>query len=59
MSPETHDAIRQVVLGGALRNAGMPPWDDVLTPEDAEAVHAFLIWLSWGAYNKQQAAAKN
>jgi quinohemoprotein ethanol dehydrogenase len=59
MSPETHDAFKQIVLGGALRNAGMPPWDDVLTPEDADAIHAFLISISWDAYNKQQAAPKN
>jgi quinohemoprotein ethanol dehydrogenase len=59
MSPETHDAFKQIVLGGALRNAGMPPWDDVLTPEDADAIHAFLISISWDGYNKQQAAPKN
>jgi quinohemoprotein ethanol dehydrogenase len=59
MAPETHDAFNQIVLDGALRNAGMPPWDDVLSPEDANAIHAFLTWLSWGAYDKQQAASKN
>ena len=59
MSPETHDAFKQIVLGGALRNAGMPPWDDVLTPADADAIHAFLISIAWDGYNKQQAAPKN
>jgi quinohemoprotein ethanol dehydrogenase len=59
MSRETHDAFQQIVLGGALSNAGMPPWDDVLGPADADAIHAYLISISWDAYNKQQATAKN
>jgi len=59
MTPETQQAFRQIVLGGALINAGMPPWDDVLSPEDADAIHAFLISISWDAYNKQQATPKN
>ncbi len=59
MSTESHDAFKQIVLGGALENAGMPPWAGVLTAEDADAIHAFLISLSWDAYNTQQAAPKN
>jgi len=59
MSPETHDAFKQIVLGGALINAGMPPWDDVLSPADADAIHAYLISIAWDAYNKQQSAPKN
>jgi quinohemoprotein ethanol dehydrogenase len=59
MTPETHDAFKQIVLGGILKNAGMPPWDGVLSPEDVDAIHAYLISISWDAYNKQQAAPKN
>jgi quinohemoprotein ethanol dehydrogenase len=59
MTPETHEAFRQIVLGGALIKAGMPPWDDVLSPADADAIHAYLISISWDAYNKQQATPKN
>ncbi|HXO44615.1 MAG TPA: PQQ-dependent dehydrogenase, methanol/ethanol family [Candidatus Cybelea sp.] len=59
MSTESHDAFKQIVLGGALEKAGMPPWAGVLTPEDADAIHAFLISLAWDGYNKQQAAPKN
>jgi quinohemoprotein ethanol dehydrogenase len=58
MSPEIHEAFKQIVLGGALVNAGMPPWDDVLNPEEADAIHAYLISISWDAYNKQQATPK-
>jgi hypothetical protein len=35
----------------------MPQWDDVLSAADAEAIHAYLIDLSWQAYNAQQQAA--
>lgn len=59
MIPETHDAFKQIVLGGILQNAGMPPWDDVLTPADADAIHAYLISIAWDAYHKQQATPKN
>jgi len=59
MSPETHDAFKQIVLGGALINAGMPPWDDLLSQADADAIHAYLISISWDAYNKQQGTPKN
>ncbi|HTR47625.1 MAG TPA: PQQ-dependent dehydrogenase, methanol/ethanol family [Verrucomicrobiae bacterium] len=59
MTPETHDAFKQIVLGGILQNAGMPPWDDVLTPADADAIHAYLISIAWDGYNKQQATPKN
>jgi quinohemoprotein ethanol dehydrogenase len=59
MTTETHDAFKQIVLGGILQNAGMPPWDDVLSPADAEAIHAYLISIAWDGYNKQQATPKN
>jgi len=57
MSKETLDGFKQIILGGVLANAGMPPWDDVLSSEDADAIHAYLISISWDAYNKQQATA--
>ena len=59
MTSETHEAFKQIVLGGALMNAGMPPWDDVLSPEDADSIQAYLISISWDAYNKQQPSRKN
>ncbi|WP_068074763.1 PQQ-dependent dehydrogenase, methanol/ethanol family [Novosphingobium lentum] len=43
MQPGTHAAFRQIVLEGALVTAGMPRWDDVLKPADADAIHAYLI----------------
>ena len=59
MTKDTHDAFHQIVLQGIFQNAGMPPWDDVLSADDADAIHQYLISLAWDAYNKQQAAPKN
>jgi len=59
MSRETHEAFHQIVLDGALIHAGMPPWNDVLSVAEADQIHAYLISVSWEAYNKQQATPKN
>jgi quinohemoprotein ethanol dehydrogenase len=59
MSPETHDAFQKIVLGGLLQNAGMPAWDGILSSADVDAIHAYLISMSWDAYKKQEAAPHN
>lgn len=59
MRPEIHDAFHQIVLDGVFVNAGMPPYAGVLSPEEADAIHAYLISISWQAYKEQQAAPKN
>jgi len=43
MAPGTHEAFDQIVLQGLLVQNGMPRWDDLLTPDQAKAIHAFLI----------------
>ena len=43
MSPETHAVFDDIVLKGLYVPAGMPRWDDLLQPNDAKAIHAFLI----------------
>jgi len=45
MQPGTHAAFRDIVLGGMLVPAGMPRWDDQLQPQQADAIHAYLIDL--------------
>lgn len=37
------DALREIVLRGALRSRGMPSFAGILSPADAEAVRAYLI----------------
>lgn len=56
MSAATHTEFHQIVLGGIFRNAGMPPWNGVLSPEQVDAIHAYLISVSWDAYKAQEAA---
>jgi quinohemoprotein ethanol dehydrogenase len=56
MSRDTHTTFNGIVLYGARRFQGMPQWDDVLSAADAEAIHGYLIDLSWQAYNAQQQA---
>lgn len=45
MQPETHAAFRRIVLEGLFLPAGMPRWDDLLSPADADAIHAYLVDL--------------
>jgi quinohemoprotein ethanol dehydrogenase len=43
MSAETHGLFKQIVIDGIYREKGMVGFGDVLTPEDAEAIHQYLI----------------
>jgi quinohemoprotein ethanol dehydrogenase len=43
MQPGTHQAFRQIVLGGLLLENGMPRWDDRLKPQEVDAIQAYLI----------------
>ena len=45
MQPGTHAMFKDIVLGGALVPGGMPRWNDILSPQDADAIHAYLIDL--------------
>jgi mono/diheme cytochrome c family protein len=43
MSSATHAEFDSIVLGGSRGDRGMVSFSDVVTPADAEAVHAYLI----------------
>jgi quinohemoprotein ethanol dehydrogenase len=43
MSRPTHQAFDQIVLEGLFLPNGMPRWDDLLSPDQVKAIHAFLI----------------
>jgi quinohemoprotein ethanol dehydrogenase len=45
MTPETHKVFSDIVLRGLYLPAGMPRWDDILSPAQAEAIHTYLIDL--------------
>ena len=54
MSPDTHTQFLDIVLGGSRKSAGMASFADVLSKDDAEAVHAYLISRTnedWGEMN--------
>jgi quinohemoprotein ethanol dehydrogenase len=52
-----HAAFKDIVLKGVLAPAGMERFDDILSEQDVENIHAYLIDQSWQAYRAQQTAA--
>ncbi len=44
-------------MKGLLAPAGMERFNDLLSDEEADDVHAYLIEQSWIAYKEQQGAA--
>ena len=56
LSADLHAAFKDIVLHGALAPNGMERFDDLLSEQDADDVHAYLIDQSWQAYRAQQAA---
>ncbi len=54
MSAERHAAFEDIVLRGALRGTGMPPFEGMLTPEEVEGVRAYIVNEARKAYEKQQ-----
>lgn len=47
LTPATHALFDSIVLGGAYAMKGMGRFDDVLSPADAQAIHAWLIDQAW------------
>ncbi len=43
MQPATHDVFGAIVRDGLLLPGGMPRWDDILSTQDVDAIHAWLI----------------
>jgi quinohemoprotein ethanol dehydrogenase len=51
MTPDAHAAFGDIVLGGTRKSAGMASFKDILTLEDVNAVHAYLIARAQEDYN--------
>jgi quinohemoprotein ethanol dehydrogenase len=47
MDPATHVIFDRIVENGAYVTKGMARFDDVLSPADTEALHAYLIDQAW------------
>jgi quinohemoprotein ethanol dehydrogenase len=65
MSAQTHQQFDAIVLGGARANQGMASFADVVSIDDAEAIHAYIIDVSakaqgrlFGADRVRQAGGK-
>jgi quinohemoprotein ethanol dehydrogenase len=57
LTPELHAAFKDIVLHGMLGTAGMERFDDLISEQDADNIHAYLIEQAWIAYRAQEAAA--
>ena len=51
--------VAALLAAGVLGGAGMERFDDLLSEQDADNIHAYLIDQSWIAYRAQQADGKN
>jgi quinohemoprotein ethanol dehydrogenase len=51
LSAATHAIFYKIVLDGAYVPMGMGRFDDVLSKQDAEHVHAFLVAQAWDAFS--------
>jgi quinohemoprotein ethanol dehydrogenase len=51
-----HAQFKDIVLHGLLASAGMERFDDLLSEQDVDNIHAYLIDQSWIAYREQQAS---
>jgi len=51
-----HAAFNEIVLRGAVAPSGMERFDDLISEDDADNIHAYLIDQSWIAYRAQQAS---
>ncbi len=56
MAPEVHETFKDILLGGAFAARGMESFDDILSVEDVDNIHAYLIDQGWQAYRQQQAS---
>jgi quinohemoprotein ethanol dehydrogenase len=52
-----HSAFKDILLKGVLAPAGMERFNDILSEQDADNVHAYLIDQAWVAYREQQKTA--
>ena len=53
------DVFMSIVRKGALLSQGMPRWDDVISEDDARALHSYFVDESWKAYRAENSAKPN
>jgi quinohemoprotein ethanol dehydrogenase len=58
IDPGIHKIFELIVRGGAFAPKGMGHFDDVLSPQDVAAIHAYLIDQSWKLVDEKAAHGK-
>ena len=53
MTMDTHKNFKNIVLKGYKKPNGMLPFEGIISDEDVEAVHAFLVDWQWKLYKEQ------
>lgn len=56
LNPGYHAAFKDIVLRGLMAPAGMERFDDILSEQDVDNIHAYLIDQAWTAFHAQQQA---
>jgi quinohemoprotein ethanol dehydrogenase len=59
LAPGLHAMFNDIVLHGAVAPTGMERFDDLLSPQEVEHIHAYLIDEAWKAWDAQQAHASH
>jgi PQQ-dependent dehydrogenase (methanol/ethanol family) len=53
MNSQTHQDFYAIVLGGARSKLGMPPFGQILSVEEAKAIHAYVVDRAWKAWDQR------
>lgn len=53
MTVKTHSEFFEIVMEGKRAEKGMANFSHMLTPEDAESLHGYLIDIAWQGFEKQ------
>ena len=54
LTADKHKQFKNIVLKGFRRPQGMLPYEGIISEEDAEAIHAFIIERQWELYRSKQ-----
>jgi mono/diheme cytochrome c family protein len=53
MNSQTHQDFYAIVLGGARSKSGMPPFGQILSAEEVDGIHAYIIDRAQNAWAQQ------
>ncbi len=54
LSADSHAQFKEIVLDGARKQLGMMPFEGLLSEQDVEDIHAYVIDRQWLLFNAQQ-----